>query len=93
MLRWQQNQREDFHMHLLGQAVLDEKHGIIPPLPLQSTAASSSQACPQRPFGRRASGHLPDGQNFLFRACPIAALPDELAAFGLPGGIQAVVDL
>lgn len=68
MLCWQQNQREDFHMHLLGQAVLDEKQSIIPSL--TATSESSSKAPLEAALGgplegERHSGHLPGRQNFV----------------------------
>lgn len=75
MLCWQQNQREDFHTHLLGQAVLDEKQIIIPSL----TATSESSSKPHSRLPSEAVWKAKDtvatclvGRT-LFRTCPIAA--------------------
>lgn len=94
MLSWQQEQREDFHLHLLGQAVLDEEHGII--LPVTATLNCSSQPHSRLPSATiwKASQWPPACEaELLFRVHPIAVLLHELAAFGLPGGSQAVVNL
>lgn len=55
MLCWQQNQREGLQGCVLGQAVLDEQRGIIPPLSATLGGSRAHSGLPSGIFGRRES--------------------------------------